>query len=335
MNFLLKTIADISFYMTFASFALTIFALPLAAILAPPALYLVYNSYSRINKKAGHFNYEPIFLLFVKIFIPFALLMAMFAREPLETSSLPFAIIFLTSAVTLMRTSRHQPNIQSQKQFRIMNLLPVAGILAAAALASSRPFLNFSARLLYLLYFSFLRPILLLFLYLVSWLLSPLYYFLVSLLDSQPRTRRIELVNLISNEHVLLEEGIEATPFAITLGTIIATALAAYLLIKLFQKLNLSQGEAIETEGITQQFIPLEQAAKAQKQEICQMRKIYRAFLKKQQRQAHLSSANYATTPQTKKLRTLYIPVRYGQKPATKSQIAQAKNLYKKIRSKD
>jgi|GEM_PF-2737944 len=343
MNFILKMLADICFYLAFANFIVAAFEPPLAAGAAilglPPLVYLIYNL---VMKKhlAGMYDYSSTFALFFKAYIPFALFTYVFARGYLEAGSIPFAVLFLTLAVILMRTNRQHQELQKDMRFRIINLLPVAGFILLVIAVSSGAFFSVMSTLLSFLFFNVIGNILLVAAYAMFFIIGPIFSWFI---DND--TAREMLENFGAGEQDIFEMdwGDDIVPrdfdtFAAVV-TVIGTIVGIVLLVLLFRKLMSWQGLGGASEGIIQEYIPLEKLRKEKdRTTISPLRKQYRRFLKfcwksGVPQEVSATSADYAKlSPDASRLRDIYIPVRYGGREATHADITNAKNLYKQIR---
>ena len=356
--YILKIIADLSFYFTFANFIAVVFRLPSVILFLPPAFYVIYSfitiiKRNRSSKSSGQFThnqivYEGVFTLYLKLFIPFAFVMILLASPYFETASLPFAITFFTSAIILMRMMRQQPQIRKQLRFQLLNMFPVVCILLMSIAITSRQFLGIGGALLSGIYFNVIAPILLALGVIIAFILSPLFWILSPLVQDGPPVQggyadgydysEVEIIPW----HPVLVEALRAVVI------VAAAMLAVYLLVKLFKKLTEQQLFTASGGGIIQKYISLDERKPAKDRSsgpIGQVRKYYRRFLRLCWKngipgEMHMTSADYESLSTARfnlgdeavEFRDIYVAARYGGKEVTQKDIASVKKLYQRIR---
>ena len=348
MNFILKMAADIFLYLSFSSFVIAIlnppFAIWLLALLVVPVIYIIYSIVT-IGEYTGQYEYAAIFKRFLKVYFFFSLFAVTVARNFFESASLPFAILFTITAVTLMRTTRNQEHIQKQLRFRLLNLIPIFFVLAAGFIVSSRQFLGLSAWLLSVTLVPLIQVIALA----MALILHPIIYWFVTIAgwEVQIATEYYGTDGgaIMASDHIINTENFNNFSAFVTIALI---AFAFYLIYLLFRKLAVRQAELTFTEGITQQYeaIMYDKPGKEQLQgNLLQFRKYYRRFLRLCWKNdiphdVHMTSADYEyhsaekfdIASEAKDLRNFYIPVRYGEKEVTKADINHIKSLYRRIK---
>ena len=358
--YILKIIADLSFYFTFASFIAAVFALPGIILFLPPAAYVIYsviailkwNHSSKNSKLSGQFvhkqfAYEGIFTLYLKLFFPFAFVMILFARSYFETASLPFAITFFTSAVILMRMMRQQPQVRKQLQFRLFNMLPIVCVFLAGIALTSRQFLNLSSMILSLIYFNVIAPILLALGMAIAFILSPLFWLLSPVLQEGAPVHEGYMGDYD------YQEGAESalwTELEVlrSLAGMVLVLLVVYLLVKFFRTLMVQQLRVASVGDIIQKYVSVyeEKPAKGRSRgPVGQVRRYYRRFLRFCRKngvpsEMYMTSADYESLSterfnledEAARFRDIYIAGRYGGKEVTQNDVASAKKLYQRIK---
>lgn len=345
----LKIIADICFYFTFANFIATVFSVPPAINLGIPIVYMVYSILS-FRKFTGQFDYASIFILYLKLFLPFAFFAIIFTRAYFEAASLPFALAFFISAVILMRITRHHSQVWGQLKFNLIHWLPVSALLILGVLVTSRQMVSLMGLLLSGLYFNVIVPILMFLGFVIAVILSPLVYWLSSSPEAAAMAETLgagegqpfEQLEVAGIPAVIVE-GLWA------LAILAMILLAAYLLMKLFRKLTEYHVAVADVEGIIQTFVPVtgEKDAKRQKQgQARQLRKYYRKFLQLCWKNGmpsavYMTSADYEQCAverfglgdEAAALRDIYLPARYGGKAVTNADIVSMRKWYKRVKA--
>ncbi|MCL2399421.1 MAG: hypothetical protein FWC91_06735 [Defluviitaleaceae bacterium] len=349
--YILKILADIFFYLTFANFFVIAFGVPFNVILVPPIIYIIY-SIAIHSKFSTSFEYSHIFSLYIRMFIPFALIMILIARSIFETASLPYALGFFTTSVVLMRLLRQQTQVQKRFWYKLINLLTIVAVVFGGFIISSRLALNIITTVLSTLYFYIIVPGFLLFLRLVLFIISPLVEFLLRFIDHENPEDLLELYGGST-------ENVEAFIFDVTIATAITGAIALFFIaavVYFVSGLNFSQlikftVKTNSTEEIFRQFIPATKKAKISKKwdnsTQWQLQKQYRKFLQlcwknNIPKATHLTSKDYQQLVTAKfkteeasiALREIYIPVRYGEKAAERVDVISAGKLNAQIKEK-
>ncbi|MCL2421566.1 MAG: hypothetical protein FWD03_06885, partial [Defluviitaleaceae bacterium] len=324
----LKITADICFYLTFANFIAVAFGIPISIIAAPPIAYIIYSIITfRKFTKTSHFDYETIFILYLKLFLPFAFFAIIFAYPHFESASLPFALAFFITAIFLMRMTRQPPQIRNQMRYKLMNLIPITAIFMLVLAITSRQFLGLGGIFLYELYFNVILPILMFLGMAIAFILYPLVYWL----SQRPESTSIMEQMAEGEAEYFNQPGVSETAAAIAdglqaifiLGLIL---LAAFLFIKLFRKLTEYYAKSAAAEDIGLEYLPVSQhkPAKIQsKGKARQLRKYYHKFLQfcwkngipNEQYMTsadyeRLSASQFGLADEAAQLRGVYLPVR-------------------------
>ena len=341
MTFILKNVTDVLFYLSFAFFIIIIADLPLFILWILPAAYVIWNLIN-IRRFTGVFRYESIFWLFLKTFIPFAIICLIFARQSFELYSLPFAVAFLLSAVVLMRTARQSPDVQQDIRFKAMALIPVLLAGIAGLIVASRQVLGIFGWIIYTIYFGIIAPLLMLIINVLVFIITFLSRFIsfnfLDRIDGQMgEIPPMEMGIPPQEDIVLTESAYNIGQYLNMFLAALAIATVIFLLVKLFKKLNVQQlapRASIPQHSFTSPIIKAKKRAP-----IGSFRKQYLKFLQLMWRQGvakqpNLTSADYARLSEmgadAEQLRDIYIQVRYNEKPASKADVSFVKELYRR-----
>ncbi len=317
------------------------------ALLTPPIIYVIYNVI-KLQGFSIKFDYTDIFFMFLKIAIPFFILSLIFAGGAVANICFPYAFIFILNSILLMRILRHDSNVIRETRFKILNIVPVAMVVIAGFVLSSKTFLNMMSFILSNLYFKIIVPILIFIITLLIYIIYPLF----NLLKINPKD--LEFLNQeASPEFGKLNEEFNyvSTEFIDALKNImilIAIGLVIFLIIKLFKKLFMNNNLEDTTQGIIEQRISIDEK-KAPRNKINprtnNIREIYKKFMILCNKEG-FGSKSYMTTsdfenfaeykfnePQiSKEIRLIYIDARYGEKASSRDEIKRMKELYKEIK---
>lgn len=321
-------------------------------VLIPPCLYLIYTL-PKPNEDIGNYDYTGPFKLFLKIYlIMIPLFLAFGWRSLLEDSALPFGLLFLLSTTIFLRMVRHEEQILNQHRVKLINLLAVIGLGVSSLILSSNPALNLVGILLGGLYFNLLLPILLVLFAGVVFLLGPVLNLFADQLD--PIIARMGFFmqgppNLMEGggfEELMPEEAF-TTSFFVYAIYIAAALLVVLVVIKLFKKLAPDNFAIEKRSGLTETRTAIQTGKKSprigRRTPNHQIREIYRKFLQKCHDEGitikpfmtsldiEHKAADYFQSPHTKKLRDMYIKVRYGEINCDKEDVKQIKALYKEL----
>lgn len=120
-------------------------------VLIPPAGFLVYALWKR-DLTPSYYQENDNFFLMLKIpILPLISALLLMQKTRLERFALPYLVAFLLGSVLLLRLLRHDEETMSRPQFRVMNLLAVAGAVLGAVIVFSKPFRHGVAAILSLI----------------------------------------------------------------------------------------------------------------------------------------------------------------------------------------
>jgi len=342
MNLILKLSADILFYLSFANFFASMIGLPIVVLWTPAALLTIWSIVSHFRNKTQFYDYAPIFMIYIKIFLPFAFFALVFARSYFEALSLLPAIGFFACAVALMRLSRQPLEKQKKLLFKLMALLPVIFTAIAAILFYAGELAGVLGSLLLSIYMNAIVPIILALLYVAMTILVPISEFLSQFINFE-MPPILEILSELFGEYEepmnVYEEPLYTTrtlDIFIELIPIIITLIILAIIIKLlFRHLGTQNNQTI-WQQITESYIPKTGNSRPVRDPL---RKQYRKFLRLCHKNGiaeapFYTSADYARLAQVEgadKLRDIYIGVRYNNKKATQSEIAFAKRVCRRF----
>lgn len=288
---ILRIMADFSFYGAFAGFFAAYFIgehTVTGVLLLPLILYLIWH----IWKKAFVLDYYRQYKLFsafwkaMLVFIPVAMLFG--GTVYITTITLPFALITLASSILLLRSLRHDPKIYCQRNFQIVNVIGIVGMLVLAYLLSSDLFLRSCMAVLNFINQRLLQPTLELFLYawtLLIWLVYKLYSMLPisrnSSISGESMELTVESANDIFGNDI---QNARVHPAVNTIAWIIFTVVIIVLAIMFVRWLNRREGYEIKhISGTRTREKAITSPSKRRERDTSSVRKIrslYKDFLK-------------------------------------------------------
>jgi hypothetical protein len=310
-----------------------------------PAFYVVYSTV-KLRDFTGHFYYNSVFMFFIKIFLPASVLLSLVSTVRINyyAHSLPFALMFLTAAVVLMRMARHNPQVHTQWWFRLMNLISLGMVFVMGLLTGSQQLVSFVRGLIVTVFRDWVYPFLLL---VLEYFLIALHFLLGFMFEMRvPSSGEKPLeAELDGYAEELFDEALQNREVFDNILMVIFVIIGVLILLLLFKRLRSIEMKKASSTG---QYIYTADRAKVNTDGVRNpMRKIYRRFLRLCYRRGlaektYFTSKDYETQATAKfelgeeaeKLRNLYIPVRYDGKHTKKEEIAAARELYKKIRIK-
>jgi len=318
-------------------------------IFIPTFFYLAW-SISKPEEDIIGFDYGPIFEKFLGIFIVilflwFVVIYMVLTGPPFPTDALWFAAAFLMLTIIFMRMIRHDELIINQYRFRLINVIPVIGIILAIFLLTNRIFLEivaFVGRIL-----SYLISGIVFILHLPFHYFTLIYHLLSGYeedpwwMDS-PIFRNIVLIILII--FVLYVAGRHMKPKEV--DNPLKKRWLMWMF-KLFEDKDEILEDVYDEHDFKEEVIALEeddedQHAKRQREN--QIREIYRDFLsfvktKKVDTSQYLTSKEIENQIMTRfnaktsrAFREEYIKVRYNGSEFAKDDVKRMKELYKNIK---
>ncbi|MDR0838538.1 MAG: DUF4129 domain-containing protein [Oscillospiraceae bacterium] len=318
-------------------------------VLAPPAVYLIVNV-ACFPPDTSDLSYGGVFSLFLKLLIPFSVVVVFIARWALESSSLPYALIFLAGAIILMRMLRHEPEILEQLRFKLMNSISVFAVIIAGALFSSQAFLTVVKTLLGGLYVHVIMPVLMAITRVLLFILSPL-----SLFELKPPENDLSGDMEIGvpddmDWGEIKEAGIGPTIIRYVVYAIIA-AIAVFLIVKLVKKLRGSGRTRRVASGVAELRVAVDGNQKRGDRRARManpIRETYRKFMLLCEKEGieilpasttrDISDAYgniFGELDSSQRLRDIYIESRYGEKAADKAEVKECKDIYTKFNKKN
>lgn len=276
-----------------------------------------------------------LFDVFWKILVVFTLVALLVGgRKVISAVTIPYALVMLIASVLLLRALRHDPKIYCQKKYQLINVSAVIGVIVAAALFSSKTFLNACAAAWKAFFEYVLQPILKFLLdifLLLIWGISKLFSML-SLERKELQEKEVPEIDLSGMEELLDEEFKQREPSEVLriLGIVLLVAAVILLLILFFRWMNKRDGySAAQSTAEDEREVLSVSRRQTKKRETTPVRKIraqYRGFLKwcaglgitpergstslDVHKQVDLISEHGAASEQ---IRELYIKARYAE----------------------
>ena len=353
MKFFLKLIADLCFYLTFATVAMNELSrfVPTFVWFVPAGAYVIY-AIATHRKFAANIYYRTVFTLYVKIFAVYSVLAILpipLFLDFYQRVSLPLALLFFVSATSLMRLCRHSDKVQKQLVGKLVSSGPIVVLVFVTVLVSLAWATGVFGTIASTFYFEIFIPLLLLAARGLLFLISPLLNWLM---------RNDPLVYEYEYEAEEFEQGaydggfiegfewitpIDALgPILAVLVIMVGVALVALLVRALAKKAM----TVFDEDGAIQEHIPLDVAASRRGKQKNKMRKIYIRFLARCSKNGiknedHLTSEDYRRLATKKfgmeddlqKLREIYLPVRYNDAEIRVEDLSFAKKLVAKLKT--
>jgi len=306
-------------------------------VLIPACIYLVYVTYMPHQD----FDYTFMFKGFLWAFVIFILILLLFGLRPeLEISTFPFGVVFLISAVLLLRMLRHERHVMDEQGFNVLNIISIALVIGVGFILSSERAVLYIRTMMGMFYFNILAPFLGLIIAAFGFAMQPIIKWLLG--------RDIDRSVFDFDLGMMAFDDIEYTPqsesgrFAVVVTNLLYVFLCVIvviLLIKLIRKFR-KHTPSFESKGLLEQRTELVfDKAPIQKRNTNKIREIYRKFLLLCRREGiriepYMTSLNIEhetldklRQPHSKKLRDIYIKVRYGDADISKKDIQEAKTL--------
>jgi len=318
-------------------------------ILMPIVIYLFW-SMPKVGERIAQFSYLPVFRIFIKAF---SIMLAIFVVVSLwfntteftfPRDSLLFGFTFLLTSVLVLRMIRHDEAVLKQIRFKMINSLPLVGILVGAILLSRSFFLDFILSVVGFIWWVLLLPLVLI----IMWFIINIVMFIFGFFNiggQDPLEMELPAFLEFVGEFLNQERNVNTTIFAA-----IVIALGVITICLVFKMLSNKVGSPIiRDDGIVEEHFTLEDLLDKRKNYFRnykenQVRAIYRNFLvliKKSEIELplHLTSdeivgrvSDSLNFEMLNELRKAYIRVRYGEVKYTKDEIKRIKALYKDIK---
>ena len=319
-------------------------------ILIPPTAYLIYDVIARLINKHPSIDFPRIFLVFVLIFLPIVLILTAFGSgDIIRTMMIPFGFTFFLSTVTLLRAARHKEEVLESKIFHFLNFLTPLLLLCGGFLLSTDFVGNILSFILRSVFLYLVRPVLMVFFWIIGWIFFIIMRFISaggSILEMVPPNLP-RMLTMEDTEQYYYGE-VAALPWFIrSLLILVLVAICVFVLIKIFRSMNyrLSFLALQDNENETRRRLDDSQifSKKRRKSTGNQIRDIYHDYLRLCRKQG-ISIEPYMTSEDIcaaateftdeephKSLRMLYIRSRYGEYEYSKSDVQQAKQLYREM----
>jgi len=341
MKFILKLIADLCFYFTFAP--LLIFFVPPFTLIFPAIAYIAFFIYS--SRNFTHVNdHRRIFKFYAKA-VAVIVVTSMIAQTDYHITILPVILLFFASSIAFLRLSRYDAEIQTKSLSRVISSIPVVALFIAAVITAS----NWFTGLLTRFYHDVLVNIFMLIIRILLFVFAPIINWLIIRLEDYEPTYDEETANIGEIygrvEEIYFTQRLNVTTMA---TGIIISAIAVFIMVWLARELVTQLLRKVVEKNVDQEYIPLDKNANQRSGKTKnKMRKQYRRFLakcwkKKIPKEGYFTSATYHKLATKEfgndidlaKLRELYLPVRYGnklQEDAAPADIAYVKKLIAKL----
>lgn len=361
----LKTWCDLLFYLTFASFVglfVGNWVINIALGL-PPLLILAIGTKRKyrseeIQYSDKFFAFTLMFLFLLSISFTFrsigdvatAEIFTLDGPHIFARTSLPLGLMFVPSAILLMRLSRHDTMVLEQPAYKRLTLTAFFGILVCGWLVTTPPILSVLDRLL--------SEMIRLIFFPIAWVWAlfipeferrrepPIFW------GVEPATGRPS--SELSPEEYLMyfllgeEMSREARERFIWTIVGISVIVMVFLLLRILSKKSLTEVESSENEdGLAVERVDLETVKKRTKKKRLhtgnEIREVYGKFLELSQRRGvriqrsttSLEVAQDLDDPRSDALRELYVKVRYGMQSHTKAEVLQAKKILKELKEEN
>jgi len=352
MKFILKLIADLCFYLTFATVAMNELSrfVPNFIWFVPAGAYVIYAVVTH-RKFGENIYYRTVFMLYVKIFAAYSVLAILpipLFMEFYQRVSLPLALLFFVSATSLMRLSRHSDKVQGRLSGKLVSSGPIIALVFVTVLISLAWATGIFGTIASAFYFDIFIPLFLLAARGLIFLLGPLLNLLIRPQD--PTIYEYEAAELEQQayEGGFLEGFDRITPIdvlaPILVGLVIIIIVA--LVVLLVRALAKKAITVFDEDGVVQERIPLDKVANRRGKQKNKMRKVYSRFLVKCRKNGiknenHLTSEDYRGFAADKfgmeddlqKLREIYLPIRYNDAELRAEDLSFAKKLVAKLKS--
>jgi len=329
------------------------------------AVILMIYTLPRLNEQPSTFDYQRIFRIFMRIFLLFAVFFIFFVIIDMTTGPQPrtlrvmyfsldvliFAISFLLNSVVFMRMIRHDVAILKQTRFKVMNAIPLAVLAIGAIVASNQAFLQFFFRLLggifSIVWFRGIAQVYYWFVLLLTWLFRDLE--LEPMVPEEEYSYLNGRIEYYDGEH---NREIDRAFTAIEPGNLLIILVGILLvigLIILFKMLiKPAEEQSLSDEALEEEWSFLGNEEKKRRgflrRNENQIRTIYAKFLKLLKRKKFIFPlsatsleleqlvATKVNSKELSDLRAAYIKVRYKESEYSQEDVAQLKELYKKIK---
>lgn len=310
-------------------------------LLLPPIIYLIWQT-QQLESFSGRFDYSDILSLFLRSYLPFALVMAIPAGAALQ-ESIPFALLCFGTGVSLQRMVRHDPEVFLSRRFAFFNGLTVLLTVVLGVSLGSPPLRYLYRRVLATIYLRIIAPILLFIVTGLGYLFVPVFYYLQKLFTKIPEegfTFQIEEIAPLEELGVTLAQEKNTLLMAVVYAALLA--LLVYVIYKLFRKLNVEQLQSRSDPGLTERRFTLPSSTRGSQSSgrLTPLRALYRRYMQACQTTGfHLShitttadlerfsQSRHSNRELPSRLRALYLPVRYGEATPSLDDLNEAREI--------
>ena len=360
MKFILKLIADLSFYFTIVAMTLAILgifasqSIPFFIWAMPAVLYVIY---AIVNYRifAANVRYETVFLLYIKIFavfVIFAIYMSAVAGISIWDDFVTLAVLFFfISSITLMRFSRHNDSVQKQLSYKLVSGGPVVVLIIVATVLSFLIASEFMRTIPAFLYNRIFAATIIFLFRILLFVFGPiieiiLEFFGLELSMSWVDNPRPPEVIWGEGEFVYIPPTMPN--LIVTFSYAIAILIAIGVLWIIFKKLTHNPPPLKIEAGVVQKYVAIEETKQRTEKHKNKLRLHYQRFLSVCRKrnipiEAHFTSETYnklaaekfGAEDELNRLREIYLPVRYGtesQKNASQEDIVFAKKFVGRLR---
>jgi len=262
---------------------------------------------------------------------------------------LPFGLMFVPSAIFLMRLSRHDNAVLEQPRFKWLNFGALIGLLLLGMFLSSPQLLNALDWVQWFIGMRILVPLLLLIMRMFAYLMG----FLFGTMETPDWSLYVpEMENPPGVDMSYLEDGESSSGMLgvwIALVILIPIVVAALVfIVKFFLRIAQNQSEDFEVEedGVVVERVTLPKTEKLRKKKRGstghEIRESYRKFLEVCQKKGvaitpQMTSLEVEELAQMEsgELRALYLKTRYGEQDFTKEEALAAKKIVKALSRED
>ncbi|MBQ8638586.1 MAG: hypothetical protein IJ468_05405 [Lachnospiraceae bacterium] len=296
-----------------------------------------------------------LFLLFLKVFVGFALAGLVVGQYSiLASAGIPAALMQTASSVLLMRSLRHEPMVYEQKRYQVINLVSIAAVFLVSWLISTDVVRNGLGLLISLFYEHVAAPLIMGISMAAGYLVIGIIRIIGFLFDflgikgGDSNSNFVQELSFAPEEAVLLETG-EGNEIVGKILLAIVILAVIVLLVLFFRWLSTREtGErwelAAEEKRREGEASSREPQAERVLSSAAQVRRYYRKFLRLYlERGAYLHRSYtsqdvernaknvFSNHEAMEQMRELYIKARYSQK-VQKEDVVLAKQLYRQIR---
>lgn len=319
MKYILKLIADLSFYFTFAlivsDFVPTIFWT------APALLYVVYFIVSCKRNMGREVYYRPAFMLYLLLLGLYMFLLLVTTSGDIFRHTLPFIFLFFASSISLMRFVRYEPGVQAGMYAKLISTVPIGAAFILAVLLATEWFRG----VLGWVYTHIFANAILLFGRVIFFIIRPIANWLYHNVDERHIVEPQGEGEPTDYLGLMEELPSRAEPVLMRTAFVVFLVLIALIVLYVLKVAIRSYMATVASGSIDQEYIPLPVAKTKRVRTKNKMRRVYRRFLVKCWKKGifktefytsdayeQLAIERFGKEDDLKVFRQLYLPVRYG-----------------------